>query len=405
MRVNHRAGADRVEGGSIAADCRHYLGDRPCIHNRLCNGCPHYHPYQSRIVVIKLGALGDVIRTLSLIPGLRRRHPEAHITWVTLPNAHRMLSEHTGIDRLLTFDGITALRLAQENFDLAINLDKEAEPCALMNSLQADTKLGIGLSPHGTPVPINPQAHHYFHLGLCDDLKFQHNRKTYQHLIYEALGLTYRGERYELDLPDDAITHAQTYLRARGWYPDLPTIGINTGAGGVFANKMWTPDDIAALIKQIELAIPSAQIVLLGGPGERPGIDRIKGLLERHGLSNLTIDSGTDHDELTFASLVDACDVIFTGDTMAMHVAIARGKGVVAWFGPTCEQEIDLFGRGEKLASQVACAPCYTRVCTQADRCLKGVSPEEATAAIMRTLKQARECKCQPKEVHLPLAA
>ena len=54
--------------------------------------------------MIKLGALGDVIRTPCILPELRRQYPAAQITWVSLPNGCRMLSGHPQIDRLLPFD-------------------------------------------------------------------------------------------------------------------------------------------------------------------------------------------------------------------------------------------------------------------------------------------------------------
>ena len=76
----------------------------------------------------------------------------------------------------------------QERFDLVVSLDKEAPPCALAQSLTAARRIGVGLSPHGTPIPLNPEAEHYVCLGLSDELKFHRNRKSYPRLVYEALG-------------------------------------------------------------------------------------------------------------------------------------------------------------------------------------------------------------------------
>lgn len=377
--------------GAIAADCRHYRGDKPCTHNRLCAGCSHYQPYQHRICIIKLGALGDVIRTLCILPELRRHYAEAHITWVSLPSGRRMIQGHPMIDRVVEFGPMTGMVLMQETFDLLISLDKEPEPCALAMSLFAKEKLGIGLSPQGKPIPLNPEAHAYFHLGLSDELKFKANQKSYPVLVHEALGLHDHGQGYTLPVNETRRDRVRLMLASAGWEPGRETIGINVGAGTAFANKMWPAARQAEVVRLLRGEQPEAQILLLGGPPERPIIDRLLAECSREGGLERIIDAGTEHDEPGFVALVDTCDVLFTGDTMAMHVAIALGKGVVAYFGPTCEQEIDLYGRGEKLVATVPCGPCYKRVCDRGDACVNAHSPQQAAAAVARVLEQQRD--------------
>ncbi|MFQ5772313.1 MAG: glycosyltransferase family 9 protein, partial [bacterium] len=60
---------------------------------------------------------------------------------------------------------------------------------------------------------------------------------------------------------------------------------------------------------------------------------------------------------------VNLCDVVITGDTLAMHLGIALKKYVIAWFGLTCPQEIDLYGRGIKIIRDLPCAPCWKQEC------------------------------------------
>jgi ADP-heptose:LPS heptosyltransferase len=372
----------------FATDCRHFRGDRPCVHGRLCPGCEHHAPYRHRVCVIKLGALGDVIRTLSILPQMRRLYDDAHVTWVSRPDGCRMIRDHPLIDRTLSFDAISAMLLQQERFDLVICLDKEPQPCALASAIKAPLKLGLGLSPEGKPIPLNREARAYFRLGLSNELKFIDNRKSYPRLIHEALGWGYDGQRYELPVDPQRRHEQRRILGAKGWRDDLPTLGINVGAAKTFANKMWPPGRIVQLIHHIRQRQVRLQILLLGGRGEGPIVDRIL----RHTSADVAvgggIDAGTDHDEPSFVALVDACDVVFSGDTMAMHVAVALGKGVVVFFGPTCPQEIDLFGRGEKLVARTPCAPCYKRVCDSADICLQAVPVADAVAAIERVLKR-----------------
>jgi len=376
----------QIPSNSIASDCRHYRGDRPCLHNRLCSGCSHYAPYQHRICIIKLGALGDVVRTLCILPELHRRYPDAHVTWVSKPNGVSMIANHPMIARTMPFDPMTCMILGQEQFDVVLCLDKEPAPCALANTINAVTRLGVGLTEFGTPEPVNIEAERYFHLGLSDDLKFLQNSKGYPQLVYEALGWTYRGQRYELPVLETAATDVAQLLTTRGRRSEQPMLGLNVGAGTVFANKMWPVSRQVQLVRRLRSSYGHVQILLLGGPSERSIIDEILRQLAASGDAEGVIDAGTDHDEQHFIALVDACDVMFSGDTMAMHVALARGKRVVVFFGPTCEQEIDLFGHGEKLIAATPCSPCYKRTCDQGDVCLESVSMSDAVQAIARAL-------------------
>ena len=66
--------------------------------------------------------------------------------------------------------------------------------------------------------------------------------------------------------------------------------------------------------------------------------------------------------------------VVVTSDTLGMHLAIALKKKIVALFGPTCPQEIDLYDRGVKLFTSAPCAPCYKQTCPDAV-CMKGIRP------------------------------
>jgi ADP-heptose:LPS heptosyltransferase len=73
---------------------------------------------------------------------------------------------------------------------------------------------------------------------------------------------------------------------------------------------------------------------------------------------------------------------VVTGDTTALHLAIALKKKVLAIFGPTCAQEIELYGRGEKIVSPLSCAPCYRRSCSVVPNCMEAISAGEVMRKI-----------------------
>ena len=67
--------------------CRHFRGSRPCTFNKLdgseCATCRHTSEYRDRILFVKLDAIGDVLRTASVLPAIIARYDSPYIAWVT----------------------------------------------------------------------------------------------------------------------------------------------------------------------------------------------------------------------------------------------------------------------------------------------------------------------------------
>lgn len=365
----------------LALDCRHYLGDRPCVHRCRCR-CEHYAPMGKRILIIKLAALGDVVRTACLLPTLKRIYEPCYITWVTRPNGVSILQGHPQIDRLLAFDAEGIVQLSQQQFDLVLSLDKEHAPAALCNQVLCADKRGMGLSPHGTVQPVNDACDEYFELGLDDELKFRRNAKTYPQLIHEALALPYTGEPYKLYCDEQSLARAKAQVAA--WRPagGAAVVGFNTGSGRVFANKTPHPRQWVALARR--LLSGGRVVVLLGGPDEEADQQWIA---QQCGPGVYL--GGNHNTERQFVALVDQCDVVVTGDTLGLHVAVARSVPVVALFGPTCHQEIELYGRGRKIVSTHPCSPCYHRICDRTPSCMDALDVSGIADAVQEVLRDA----------------
>lgn len=336
-----------------------------------------------RVLLIKLGALGDVVRTAALIPGIPQitREP-SHITWLTAPGAVELVKRMKGVDRVLAFNEESLARLRAEKFDLVICLEKEAGPCAVAMTVNAGQRMGVGLSRYGTPYPLNDHAEYFFSLGLDDEEKFHRNRKSYPQLVYEAMGLEYAGERYELDLTEADLTAASRRFESFNAGAVKTWIGLNPGAGNVFAYKAWREEGYVALVREVAARRPEAAFVLLGGRDEADLLARIKASLADAPVYH----AGTDNSLGAFTAIIDRCAVVACGDTLAMHLAIARRRRVVAMFGPTCEQEIDLFGRGVKIKSEIECSPCYLRKCDKNPTCQDLIPESQVVEAVLAQL-------------------
>lgn len=362
-------------------DCRYFIGEKPCKFKRVCNDCEFYAPKGKRILVIKLAAVGDVLRTTPLLTVLKEKYPESHVTWVTDKPAAELLRFSPPIDRLLSYSLGSVVQLMAEKPDILICLDKEPRASALASKIEAGAKFGFGWSPEGSLKPFNELADYAFRLGLDDDLKFRQNRKTYQEMVFEVCGFPYDPSyEYVMELPEGLLSRARAFLESLGVGKGEIVVGLNTGAGTFFATKKWTVEGFVELAKALRRELGIAPLIL-GGPLE---VERNQTIAAE--CSGFALDAGCAHSLGDFAGIIACCDVLVTGDTLAMHLAISARKPVVVLMGPTCEAEIELYGRGCKLAADVACAPCYRPDCDKGHVCMKSISPEQVFDAVERML-------------------
>ena len=364
---------------TLKTDCRFFLGDRPCVKGRVCDDCTEFAPFPARVLVIKCRAQGDVLRTTALLPALKRRYSESHVSWLVDPESRPLLENNPLVDRLYAFDLEGALSLLVQRFDVLISLDKEPGPAALAERLRAGRKFGFGLDENGNPAVFNPGSEYAFRLGLDDDLKVRRNSKTYQEIVHEAAELPYARDEYVFVLPEGAADKAERFLKRHRLTRRKPAIGLNTGSGAKFATKQWPFESFVRLASLLTRELGAA-VFLLGGPRERDFNRALAGRF-RSGV----YDTGTDNSLAEFAGFISRMDAVVSSDTLGMHLAIALKKKVVALFGPTCPQEIDLYGRGTKLFAGGACSPCYKAACPD-PICMKAIAPGRVLEELRKVL-------------------
>jgi len=360
-------------------DCRHFRGDKPCGVAERCEGCASYAPIGSRILIVKLGASGDVLRTTPLLRALKSRDPSCHVTWVVDPPSLALLAGNRLIDRLLPFAWEDLFPLFVERFDLLLSLDKEPRGTALAALVRATERRGFGLGEDGAPRPLSPSSFYAYDLGIDDHLKFVVNEKTYQEIVFDLAGLPYEREDYVYEPSEEERRAAQGALREAGLAPGERAIGLNTGGGRAFANKGWTVGGFARLCERIESRL-GRRAILLGGADEaekNAAIARASGA--RAVVPPLL-------GVRTFAAVLGEMDAVVTGDTLGLHLALALGRPVVALFGSTAPQEIELYGRGEKVLPHVPCAPCYLRECPVTSTCMDSIGVDEVASALEHVL-------------------
>jgi heptosyltransferase-2 len=379
--VSHSAGSRE-----IAFDCKLFIGDRPCVWHKqtgvLCT-CDHYERVDERLLIIKLDAMGDVLRSTALLPPLVEAHPRAAITWITRKESVPLLQRNPYVAEVLEFGAEALIHLQTRTFDRVINLDASKISAALATAARSRRKDGFVLDERGYVQPTNDAARRWLEAGIFDDIKRQ-GSSTYQDRMAEILGVAGRKHHYVFELAADEVRRARAHLESIGLDFERPVIGLNTGAGGRWPLKQWREDGYLELVARVGRR-DDVQFMLLGGPAEQDRNDRLK----RASAVRL-LDPGCDNTVRHFAALLSHCDMAVTGDTLAMHLSLALGKRTVVLFGPTSAAEIELYGLGEKVVPKMECLSCYKTSCDFVPNCMDLISTDMVERAVVRQLAIAR---------------
>jgi ADP-heptose:LPS heptosyltransferase len=350
-------------------DCKYFRGDAPCSPHKKegvhCIDCQYYKKNNEIILIIKLGAIGDVIRTTPLIHKIHAEKPNAIIWWLT--EFPEILSG-SFIDKIIKFDFKAYPLLNDIEFSWIINLDKDLTACGLIKQLHSNKKSGFTLS-YGKPEPLDNFAENKFLTGLFDDVN-KANKKSYLEEIFEICGWEYSGEKYILD-----------YENTKKWnIPNegKPIIGLNTGCGSRWLSRLWDELHWEKLIKLLQKYgyFP----LILGGVRENE---------KNINLSNLTGAYYPGYFPLNrFISLVNQCDMVVTVVTMALHIAIALEKEVVLLNNIFNPSEFELYGRGKIVEPDKPCKCFFSPECINPQYfCMNELPAEKVYNAVNNLIK------------------
>ncbi len=256
------------------------------------------------VLIIKLGATGDVVRTTPLL-----RRLDGPVSWITAENNLALLQ---GIDReVRCVSWENRRRVANTAYDLVINLEDDRQTSAFLKELKFKQLFGAYLN-EDDQLTYTSDSRDWFDLSListygreeADRLKLL-NRRTYQELIFDGLGLGFGGETYYLPPP-----------RPTGLQGD---VAISATAGAVWPMKKWAY------------------------------YDELKSDLESAGLKvNILQDRPTVLEHLAD---VQGHRCLVSGDSLPMHLALGSGVRCVSIFTCTSPWEIHGYGLQEKIVS------------------------------------------------------
>ena len=300
------------------------------------------------ILVIKLGAIGDVIRTTSILHGLKSKYKSCAIDWVTKKESFDVLKNNKLINNIYLINKNIENEIKNKNYDLLINLDDDFDASNLAMEINSKKIVGAYLK-NGKRI-YTEDSSLWFDMGLiskfgkqkADSLKLE-NKKTYQEIIYKILGLEYKKQGPILILNNDELNFGKNFAGKNNIKNDDLVIGVNTGAGGRWQDKKLSIEKTIELIDKLNNKLKT-KLILFGGPEEKIRNEKIKSLAKTN-----IIDAGCNNSLMEFASLVNLCNILITSDSLALHIGIALKKKIVSFYYPTSESEIETYGIGIKI--------------------------------------------------------
>lgn len=363
-------------------DCKEFRNTEPChiLESEgysSCANCEYYDPISKKILIIKLGAAGDVLRTTPLLRAIKKANPNAYISWLTLPNNVELLENNPYINKVLSLNYETILRLDIEHYDTVYNLEIDSPATMLASKIKAHHKYGYYHHADGHTAAYNTSAEYYLHRARSNVIN-RNNTKTYQSMMFDAASLPYAQEDYVLHLTDEEKAASIKFRKHYAISDNQKLIGINIGAGNRWPSKSWGRDNIIALIRKLNLPV-----VLLAGPDEPEDIQE-KMAMRLHDYEWPILKNNPQNSMREYMAIINACDMIITGDTLTLHLGLALKKPTVGLFLVTPPWEVEEYGRLSKVVSPLLQQYFYTN--DNVPEIAKSVSVDEVLAKVQELL-------------------
>jgi ADP-heptose:LPS heptosyltransferase/glycosyltransferase involved in cell wall biosynthesis len=316
-----------------------------------------------KILIIKTGALGDVVRCTFIAQALKDKYKreKLEIYWLTSQLAKPMFNNNSYVAEVLVENKQSFSKLKKINFDLVINLEESKELSALVSEL--NTKKIQGFYMKNKKIIASETAKEWFDMSAVgpspknDILKIK-NKKTHRQLMSEIIEVKdYKKYAPFIRLTQNQRTIANDFLRRHNLSRSDLIIGFNPSGGSGRWNKNLPIKKASWLIEKLYKKY-NATIILLGGPNE---IERNKEIIKI--TKAPIISAGCGNDLTEFPAIISVCSLVITTNSLALHLSLALKRKTIVMIGPTSPTEIGMYGLGKKVIANSKCVGCYKKSC------------------------------------------
>jgi len=351
-----------------------------------------------KVLIIRLSAIGDVVRTLPALSCLRRAWPDAHIDWAVEEASGEILEDQPDINGIVVFprrrlsriplhpDGIPAawrdLRafldtIRDARYDVVIDFQGTLKTGILSRLTRAPRRIGFGRG-HAR------EMSQVFYTEAVALPRRKMNRVDRALAMIEGIGVDVSNPVSDIpEAPVDA-SYVASFLETlpRGGGDPAQPVVIFPGTSAGQAYKRYPPGHFARAADRIAEAT-GAPVVVAWGPGEETLAEEVIDAMETPGVMAPSLSLSQ------LSALIRRSLVFVSSDTGPMHMAWTVGAPVVAVLGPT-DPVLNHPGGplGTVAYRKIACSPCRNRGCI-ARTCLESLPPDTVARAAIEVVRRA----------------
>ena len=340
-----------------------------------------------KFLLVRLGALGDIVHAIPVAVALRRAYPDARIDWLVSAK-HRAILDLVPVltgrivvnDRGNSDGGMTLVAAVRElrrtGYDVAIDMQGLLKSAVVARLSGARRVIGFnakyareslaalfytdGYDPGGEGIYASSEKRHVVEINLG---------------LLTPLGIAPAAPAFDIDAPRSSAVSA-VVARAGG-----PFALLNTGAA--WPNKRWPPGRLAEVARQLQTR-HNLRSIVLWGPDERALAEQV--VAESDDAAILAPQTSI----ADVAALAAAAAVMVSGDTGPTHIASAVGTPLVGIYGPTRPERNGPLGADDIAVSRASVCQCHhLRQCRLSRMCLLDIEVAEVMDAVERRLAAA----------------
>jgi len=350
-----------------------------------------------RILVLRLSAVGDVIRTLPAVKALKEHAPSSSISWIVEEPSQALIKSQPEVDEVILFprrrwsQGIKSLKRAWGTIGEMRGLVKELRrrKFDLALDFHGILKSGVLSFLSGSPRRIgydriSTKEGNFLFSNVKVKLPQQKISRFQRNLaLLKGMGVEVEKSKYSLHIPPEDRDYVASFFKASPAPMSRPLIAIHPGTSTKALFKRWMPDRYAELADRLVREL-GASILFTWGDGELEWVEGIRKGMTKPSLLGPQTESLTQLGEV-----YRHCDLYIGGDTGPMHIASLMGIPVVVIYGPTDPTENEPIGNHVKVRKEVGCNPCHEYSCKKLS-CIKAISADEVFRATKEFLRPAR---------------
>jgi lipopolysaccharide heptosyltransferase I len=333
-------------------------------------------------LIVRLGALGDVVHAIPVAAALRRAFPPARIDWLVSAR-HREILDLVPVvnQRIVVNDGLDILSaigtLRKARYDIAFDLQGLIKSAIIARATGAGRVVGFSKKYLREPFasPFYSETHDPGGDGIYAPRETRHVVEINLGVL-QIIGLSPGKPEFPIDAVKSEVAEKMRE-EAGGQYALL-------NPGAAWPNKRWPPERLAALAVSLRER-HRLRSVVIWGPGER----ELAQAVVQGAQGSAVMTPGTTIADVV--ALSRGAAVIVSGDTGPTHIAAAVGTPIVGIYGPTRPERNGPWVPEDVTVSRASICECHhLRKCRRDRMCLLDIEVSEVLAAVERRLQAGR---------------